>query len=116
MPGSSNSRSRNVFSAPLRKEHVDRLEMRAGHGENMRRPIDQRRGERLAAQIADIDALLLRRRGDGVQARRLSADGVDAGGRHFDVLAIAEQTRGKGLPPSGCGKCFLYKRRGRFSQ
>ena len=79
------------FLRAMWKEHVDRFEMRAGHGENMRRAIDQRRGERLAPQIADIDAFSFQR-GNGVKARRLSANGMDSGGCDFDVLAIAEQS------------------------
>ena len=39
---------------------------------------------------ADVDAFLLADL-DGVQARRLSADRVHAGGSDLDVLAIAEQ-------------------------
>jgi hypothetical protein len=65
--------------------------MRAGHGENVRRAIDEGGGERLTAQPADIDALLFANV-DCMQARRLSADRVDAGGRDFDIPAVAEQS------------------------
>ena len=42
VPGSSNSRSKNVFSARLRKQCLDGFEVRTGHGENVRRLINQR--------------------------------------------------------------------------
>jgi hypothetical protein len=64
--------------------------MRAGHRENVRCAIDKRSGERLAAETANIDAFLFTDV-DRVQARRLSANGVDTGGRNLDVFAIAEQ-------------------------
>ena len=62
--------------------------MRAGHCENVRGPIDQRRRQRLAAQIAYICAFLCADL-DRVQAWRLATNRVYARGCDFDVLAIA---------------------------
>ena len=74
----------------MRKEHLDRFQMRAGHGENMRRALDQIGRERLAAQIADVHAVAFANL-DRVETRRLSANRVHAGGSDFDVFAIADQ-------------------------
>jgi hypothetical protein len=65
--------------------------MRAGHGEDVGGAIDERGGERLAAEAANVDAFLFANM-DGMQARRLAAHSVDPGGRDLDVFAIAEQT------------------------
>jgi len=56
----------------------------------MRGTIDERRGERLAAQASDIDAFLIANV-NRMQARRLPADGVHPGGSDFNVFTIAEQ-------------------------
>jgi hypothetical protein len=78
----------------MRKQCLDRLEVRAGHRKNVRGAIDQRRCERLTAQIADVCAFF---RTDlyRVQTWRLAAHRVDAGRKNFDVLAIANQTTKK---------------------
>ncbi len=60
------------------KEHVNRFEMRAGHGENVRCAVDQIGRERLAAQIADIDPVRFANL-HRVKTRRLSADRVHSG-------------------------------------
>ncbi len=52
------------------------------------------RGERLAAQTADVHAFLLADL-HRVKTWRLAAHCVHAGGRNFDVLTIAEQTAKK---------------------
>jgi hypothetical protein len=65
--------------------------MRAGHGKNMRGAINQRGGERLAAQIADIDALLFANL-HCVKAWRLPAHGMHPCRRDFNIFAIANQT------------------------
>ena len=68
--------------------------MRTGHGENVRGLINQRSGQRLAAQTADICAFLC---ADfyGVQAWRLAANRVHAGGCDFDVLPVASHAAKK---------------------
>ena len=78
----------------MREEHVNRLQMRAGHGENMRGAIDQRGRKRLTAKLTDVHAFIfahLRR----IQAGRLAAHRMHAGRSDFDVLAIAEQSAEK---------------------
>jgi len=70
---------------------VDCFQVRAGHGENVGGAVDQRGGERLAADAADVHAFLFADV-DCVQARRLPADCVDPGRSDFDLLAIAEET------------------------
>jgi hypothetical protein len=72
------------------------FEMRAGHSENVGGAIDQGGGERLAAEAANVDAFLFANV-NGVQARRLSANGMNPGGYDFDVFAIAEQTAEEAL-------------------
>ena len=65
------------FLSAIWKKHVDRFEMGAGHGEDVRRTIDEVGGERLAAQIADgyaFDFANLH----GIKTRRLSTDRVHA--------------------------------------
>ena len=68
--------------------------MRTGHGENVRGLINQRSGQGLAAQIADICAFLC---ADfyGVQAWRLTANGVHAGRCDFDILPVTSQSAKK---------------------
>ena len=68
--------------------------MRAGHGKNVRRAIDQRGGERLTAKSRNIDSAIAADI-DRMHARRLTAHRVHAGRVGFDVLAIAEQTAEK---------------------
>ncbi len=70
--------------------------MRARHGKNVRGPVDQLGGERLGTEPADVDALLLEDL-DRVEAGRLAADGVNAGGSHFDVRAAPEHLAKKPL-------------------
>ena len=64
--------------------------MRTRHGENVRGLINQRSSQRLAAETANICAF---RCADfhGVQAWRLAANRVHAGGCDFDVLPVASQ-------------------------
>jgi len=68
--------------------------VRAGHGENVRSLINQRSGQRLAAQIAYVCAFLC---ADfhGVQAWRLAPNRVHAGRCDFDVLPVANQAAKK---------------------
>ena len=84
-----------MLSQRLREEHVI-VSRCARHGENVRRALDQRRGERLAAQSADVDAFLIADM-NRMQARRLAAHGMHAGGRHLNVFAVAEQPAEKAL-------------------
>jgi hypothetical protein len=71
-----------------------RFEVRTGHGENVRSLINQRAGQRLAAQGAYICAFLC---ADfyGVQAWRLAANRVHAGRCDFDVLPVASHAAKK---------------------
>jgi hypothetical protein len=65
-----------------------RFDVRTGHGENVRSLINQRAGQRLAAQSAYICAFLCAHF-YGVQAWRLAANRVHAGRCDFDVLPVA---------------------------
>jgi hypothetical protein len=78
------------FLGALRKEHVNRFEMRAGHRENVRGALDQVSGQRLTAQVADGYAFAFANL-NGIKTRRLPANGVHAGRRDFDVFAISDQ-------------------------
>lgn len=68
--------------------------MRAGHGKNVGGLINKCSRQRLAAKIADVCAVL---RADlyGVYTWWLTANGVHAGGRDFDVLPVASQAAKK---------------------
>ena len=78
------------FLGPMGKEHVNGFQVRASHAENMGRAIDQIGGERLAALIADVDAIYLANL-DRIKTWRLAAHCVDAGGSDFHVFAIADE-------------------------
>jgi len=65
--------------------------MRAGHGKNVRGAFDERSSERFAPEILNIDAFLFANF-HGVEAGRLTAHGVHAGGRDLNILAVAKQT------------------------
>ena len=82
------------FVGALGKECLDRFDVGAGHGKNVRCAIDQCRRERLAAQVADVYAFI---RADlhRVKTWRLAAHGVDTGRFNFDVVTIANQTAKK---------------------
>jgi hypothetical protein len=73
------------------KQKLNRFQVRAGHGENMRRPIYQCPGKRLAAKVTDVDAFV---RADlyGVKTRRLAAHCVNTRRKHLNVLGISDQT------------------------
>ena len=64
--------------------------MRTGHGEYVCSLIDQRCGQGLAAETADVCAFLC---ADfhGVQAWRLAPNRVHAGRCDFDVLSVSDQ-------------------------
>jgi hypothetical protein len=66
------------------------LQVRASHRENVGGAIDEGSGERLAAEPANVDAFLFADV-DGMQARRLPAHGMHAGGSDLDLLSITEQ-------------------------
>ena len=68
--------------------------MRAGHGKNVGRAIDQLRSQRLAAQAANVHTFS-QKGGDRMQTGRLTADCIDPGGSDFNVLAIAEKAAKK---------------------
>ena len=68
--------------------------MRARHGKNVCRSIDQRRGKRLTAQAANVDACFCADF-DRIEAWRLAAHCVHAGRNNFDVLSIPKQTAKK---------------------
>src|SRR5205823_4028200 len=78
------------FLRPMWKEHVNRLEMRAGHRENMGRALDQIGGERLASQITDVYAVSLANL-DCVKTRRLTPNRVHAGRSDLDIFTVADQ-------------------------
>src|SRR5256885_16115023 len=69
---------------------MDRFQMRAGHGKNVRRAFDQIGAEWLAAKTADVHAFVLAYL-HGVKAGRLPANGMDAGRRDLDIVAIPDQ-------------------------
>ena len=69
---------------------MDRFQMRPGHDKDMRRALDQRRGQRLTAQTADVHAFLLTNL-HGVKARWLPAHRMHAGGGDFDFPPVADQ-------------------------
>ena len=78
----------------LGKLCLDRFDVGAGHSENVRRAIDQGRREWLAALAADIRAFLfadLHR----VKTWRLSAHGMHASRKNFDVATVTKQTTKK---------------------
>ena len=82
------------FLRAVRKQHVNGFKVRAGHRENVRRAIDQGRREWLAALAADIRAFLfadLHR----VKTWRLSAHGMHASRKNFDVATVTKQTTKK---------------------
>jgi hypothetical protein len=64
--------------------------MRAGHREDVGGAFDQGPGERLAPETANVDAFLFANV-NRVQARRLPANGVDAGGSDLDVFPVANE-------------------------
>ena len=69
---------------------MDVFQMRARHGENMRRAFDESGGERLAPKVPDVDALIFQDF-DGKKAGRLPSDGVYTRGSDFDIAPVAEQ-------------------------
>src|ERR1043166_1064176 len=72
------------------EEYLDCFKMRAGHGKDVRSSFNQRTGQRLAAQVANVYAFDFTHL-HGIQTRRLAADCVNTGRRYFDVFAIAKQ-------------------------
>ena len=76
------------------EEHVNRFQMRAGHGKNVRGAIDQRRSQRLAAESRDIHVFVFAHL-HRIKTRRLTAHRVHACRSDLDVLAIADQTAKK---------------------
>jgi len=82
------------FFSAMRKQHVDRLQMGAGHRENVGRALFQIRGERLAALIANVDSLGFANL-DRVKTGRLAADRMDACGSDLDIVAITDEVAKK---------------------
>jgi hypothetical protein len=82
------------FFSALRKQRLDRFEVRPGHGKNVRRSIDQRPRKRLTAHTANVYifffAHLYR-----IETWRLAAHCVHASRDDFDVLSVPEQTKKK---------------------
>jgi len=68
--------------------------MGAGHGENMAGPVDERRRQRLAPQLSNIDTLLCADF-DGVSTGRLTTNGVTASRVNLNILAIPKKTAKK---------------------
>ena len=73
----------------LGEEHFQCLQVPPGHGEDEVRAGDEFVGERLAALVGDVDAVLAQGI-DGKGARRLSRRGVYARGRHAHVVAARD--------------------------
>ena len=90
------AQQKGLFGA-VRKEHVDGLEMRAGHRENVRRAIDQCRGQRLAPQTHGMSTPSSRSTSTAKRLGGLPANRMHAGGSDRDILAIAEQMAEKTL-------------------
>src|SRR5437667_4434755 len=82
------------FFSTVRKQCLDSLKMRASHGKNMCRPIDQRRSKRLTAQIADVDPCFCADF-DRIKTWRLAAHRVHTGRNNFDVLSVPKHTAKK---------------------
>ena len=80
----------------MREEHLNAVEMRAGHGENVGGALDQRRGQGLAADAVDIDPFVLQDL-DREQTRRLPAHRMDPGGCDGDVFSITQKRAEKTL-------------------
>ena len=74
----------------MRKHRLDRLQVRAGHGENVRGAIDQVRRERLAAKVADVYALF-RTHLHSIETRWLPPDGMHTGRNNFNVFTVPDQ-------------------------
>src|SRR5205814_2683045 len=75
------------FFGTIREEHLDRLEMRACHGKDVRRTIHKRGRERLAAKTTDVHAFLFADL-HGVETGRLAAHRVHASRRNFDIFPV----------------------------
>ena len=69
---------------------MNRLQVRAGHCENVRRAVDQVCRERLAAQVADVYPFVFADL-DGVKTGRLPANGMHPCRSDFNVFAIPNQ-------------------------
>src|SRR2546428_157766 len=67
------------------------LEMCASHGKDVCGTFNQRTGQGLAAQIADIGPFFLANL-DRVETWWLAANRVYTSGRNLDVFAVADQT------------------------
>lgn len=72
------------------KQEMNRFQMRAGHGKNMCRALDQCCGERLAAQMADIDSFSSADL-DCVETGRLPAHCMNAGRGDLDIVPVAHK-------------------------
>jgi hypothetical protein len=73
---------------------LDRFDVSAGHGKNVRRTIDQRCRERLAALAADVRAFLLADL-HRIETWRLAAHRMHTGRNNFDILTVPKQTAKK---------------------
>ena len=82
------------FFSTLRKQCLNGLKVSAGHGKDVRCPIDQRWTNWLAAHIANVrpffGAYFNR-----IEARRLAAHSMHTGRNNFDVLSVSQQTAKK---------------------
>src|SRR5262249_30380008 len=82
------------FVGALGKQCLDRFDVTAGHGKNVRGAIGQGCRHRLAALAANVCAFLLADL-NRVKTRRLAAHGMHACRKNFDVFAVPEQTAKK---------------------
>src|SRR5689334_4568412 len=69
---------------------MNRFQMRARHGENVRGPLDQVVSQRLTAKSANLHAFFLADL-HGIKTRRLPAHRMNARGRDLDVFAITDK-------------------------
>src|SRR5207253_2206492 len=72
------------------KEQVNRFQMRAGHGENVRGPLHQSGRKGLAAEMTDVHPLVFANL-NGVETWRLPSHRVNPGRCHFDVLSVPDE-------------------------
>jgi hypothetical protein len=78
----------------VRKQRLDCLQVRASHRENVCCPIDERRGKRLTAQIADVDPCFCADF-DRIKTWRLAAHCVHTGRNNFDVFSVPKHAAKK---------------------
>src|SRR5205823_6902327 len=71
------------------EEHLDRLQVRARHAKDVRRPIDKRGSKRLAAKTADVHAFLFADL-HGIKTGRLTVHRMHASRDNFDIFPVSK--------------------------